>query len=423
MTTVLIGQQATATSVGATASGPQDPLVVGRASSPTQPTPSSLPSDTTTAFGDSELGLDFASAALILDVDPDVKAKTSTTGENVTAAETSTLPSANQLSTASNVIVVEPRSTAASTVAPAGATQTQSTGSQPSVSPIVASGNTNTGVASSNVALTSGSILNPIPVTIPPLTNCLLFLLLYHPSTMGNFSVPPQSTYYSAGASTFAQVPISQVLSFAGVGPPYNTVAQVGGRSGLPPEQREGGYWSREEPDEHHGGPRVPGESRCNVEDRNDNFGHHRQGRPTGWRGPKTPEVRLPEFDGSVDWSEFDLHFNKVAGYFQWNDADKPQWLTLVLRGTAAVFCESLPEDTHSDYHHLRDALKDRFGNCYPRTVVWAMFSQLKQPEGESYEQFAARVRELAHQAEPLDGPGPSVYMQVNQFLRGCNDR
>ncbi len=77
------------------------------------------------------------------------------------------------------------------------------------------------------------------------------------------------------------------------------------------------------------------------------------------------------------------------------------------------MFCESLPQNTQSDYHRLRDALKDRFDNVYPRTVAWAMFSQLKQLEGESYEQFAARVRELARQAEPPDGPGPSVYMQV----------
>ncbi len=74
---------------------------------------------------------------------------------------------------------------------------------------------------------------------------------------------------------------------------------------------------------------RVRGESHYNVEDRNDNFGHHRQGRPTGRTGPKTPDVRLPEFDGSVDWSEFDLHFNKVARHFQWNDDDSLHWLSL----------------------------------------------------------------------------------------------
>ena len=60
------------------------------------------------------------------------------------------------------------------------------------------------------------------------------------------------------------------------------------------------------------------------------------------------------------------------------------------------MFCELLPQDTQSDYHRLRDALIDRFGNVYPWTVAWAMFSQLLQLEGESYEQFAARVRAVA---------------------------
>ena len=135
LTNAFTGQQATSTSVGATASSTQVPVMQSSASAPTQPPSTSLPSDTTsdtTASGDSKLGLDPASAALNLDSNPDVKVKTLTTAEKVTATEASTLPSANQTSTASNVIVVEPRVTAASTVAPAGATQTQSPGFQPS---------------------------------------------------------------------------------------------------------------------------------------------------------------------------------------------------------------------------------------------------------------------------------------------------
>ena len=171
LTSALTGQQATASSVGATASNPEVLLVDSSASAPTQPTPSSVPSDTTTASGDIGLGLESASAALTLDANPGVKVKTYATEENVTATAASTLPSANQPATASGVIVVEPRSTAASTVAQAGATQTHFTGAQPSASQSVLSGNTNTSVASSNATLTTESSISPIPVTIPPLTN------------------------------------------------------------------------------------------------------------------------------------------------------------------------------------------------------------------------------------------------------------
>ncbi len=64
-------------------------------SAPTQPPPTSLPSDTTgdtTASGDSKLALDPASAALNLDANPDVKVKTLTTAEKVTATEASRFP-------------------------------------------------------------------------------------------------------------------------------------------------------------------------------------------------------------------------------------------------------------------------------------------------------------------------------------------
>ncbi len=165
--------------------------------------------------------------------------------------------------------MVEPRATAASTVAQAGATQTQSPGFQPSAPQSVTPGNTNTSIASGNVTLTTGSIINHVPVIIPPSTNPSTYppsagLPLFPPAvppavppTMGNFNVPPPSIYYSTAVSTVAQAPTSQALSFAEVGPPYPTVPQVGRRSGLPPERREGGYWSLEEPDEDYGHPRV----------------------------------------------------------------------------------------------------------------------------------------------------------------------
>ncbi len=129
--------------------------------------------------------------------------------------------------------------------------------------------------------------LPPLPPAVP----------LAVPPTMGNFSVPPPSTYPPAGASTRVQAPTAQSFSFSGAGPPYATFPLGGGRSGLPPEQREGGYWSREEPDEYHGRPRVRGESSYNDEDRNGNFGHHRQGRPTDRTRPKTPEVCRDSID------------------------------------------------------------------------------------------------------------------------------
>ncbi len=68
-------------------------------------------------------------------------------------------------------------------------------------------------------------------------------------------------------------------------------------------EERAGSYRNRDDPGEHYGRPRERSESRHNVvdEERNDNYGHHRQGRLIGRIGPKTPDVRLPELGGTTN--------------------------------------------------------------------------------------------------------------------------
>ncbi len=283
-TSVGTGQQTTATSVAATASSPQDRVVQSSASAPTQLTPSSLPSDTpsdTTASGDRELGLDSASAPLTLDPNSvrvesvTTEEKTSTTEENVTSMSskvTQSLPSlimpassqvvteaspavstpllANQPATASGVIVVETTATAASTVAQAGATQAQSTGSQPSVPESVASGNTNTGVTTINVILTTGSMVNPIPVAAPPMTDQSTHppseplvptaVPPTVPPTVRNFGASPTSTFHPVAASIFAQAPTSSTFPFSGAGPPYAELPLDGGGSYVPHDIRDG---------------------------------------------------------------------------------------------------------------------------------------------------------------------------------------
>ncbi len=140
------------------------------------------------------------------------------------------------------MIVVETTATAASTVAQAGATQAQSTSSQPSVPLPVASGNTNTGVTTSNVVLTTGSIVNPIPVAAPPpMTDqsthppsvplVPIAVPPTVPPTMRNCGVSPTSTFHLVAASTFAQAPTSPTFSFSGAGPPCAELPPGGGGS------------------------------------------------------------------------------------------------------------------------------------------------------------------------------------------------
>ncbi len=164
----------------------------------------------------------------------------------------STPPITNQPPSASDLIVVEPRSTAASNVAQAGATQTQSTGFQPSAPQSVASASRNASTSVTNVVLTTGSIVNHTPVAAPAMTDhsthpppagLSQFPTAVPPTvppTMGNFDVSPPSTFHPDAASTFAQDPTSQTFPFPGTGPPYAGLPVDGGGSYVPHGSRDG---------------------------------------------------------------------------------------------------------------------------------------------------------------------------------------
>jgi hypothetical protein len=131
--------------------------------------------------------------------------------------------------------------------------------------------------------------------------------------------------------------------------------------------------------------------------------------------------VKPPKFDGLTSWAIFHRQFEAAATHNNWQPGEKAAHLLSGLQGQAADILHSLP--TEATYEDIVGALRDRFGD---HQLAAAYRSQLKtrvQASGETLQEFAAAVEQLAHRA--LVGL-PVGYIQTeaaHSFIDGVRDR
>jgi hypothetical protein len=137
--------------------------------------------------------------------------------------------------------------------------------------------------------------------------------------------------------------------------------------------------------------------------------------------GANADKVKPPKFDGSTSWVVFHRQFEAAAIHNDWTQREKSAHLLSILQGQAADVLHSVPAE--ASYEDIVGALQDRFGD---HQLAAAYRSQLKarvQKSGETLQEFAAAVEQLAHQA--LVGR-PVGYIQTEAaqaFINGIRDR
>ena len=125
---------------------------------------------------------------------------------------------------------------------------------------------------------------------------------------------------------------------------------------------------------------------------------------------------------------------NTIGTIGNLNDASKCQVTRLKLRGSAREFLESDPRlGVTVDWGTLSTALLERFRPRETQHTIAQKFTQAKQKPGESVQNFATRVRRLAHQwNESLGVPATQQEKETRRrilaistkdnFCRGLND-
>jgi hypothetical protein len=137
--------------------------------------------------------------------------------------------------------------------------------------------------------------------------------------------------------------------------------------------------------------------------------------------GNNADKVKRSKFDGSTSWVVFQRQFEAAAFHNDWTPREKAAYILSVLQGQAVDFLHSVPEE--ATYEDIVGALQDRFGD---HQLAAAYRSQLKtrvQTGGETLQEFAASVEQLAHRA--LVGlPEGHIQTEIaHAFIDGIRDR
>jgi hypothetical protein len=106
-----------------------------------------------------------------------------------------------------------------------------------------------------------------------------------------------------------------------------------------------------------------------------------------------------PTFDGKGTWSVFRRQFEIVAEHNRWSDRKQSTHLIMALKGRAADVLYGIPTDT--TYEETLRALEDRFGDQRFSAAYRCQLTSRTQRAGESLQDFATAIEQLAHRAYP----------------------
>jgi hypothetical protein len=109
--------------------------------------------------------------------------------------------------------------------------------------------------------------------------------------------------------------------------------------------------------------------------------------------------VQPPTFEGKGTWSVFRRQFEIVAEHNRWSDREKSTHLITALKGRAADVLYGILTDT--TYEETLRALEDGFGDQSFSAAYRCQLTSRTQKAGESLQDFATAIEQLAHRAYP----------------------
>jgi hypothetical protein len=137
--------------------------------------------------------------------------------------------------------------------------------------------------------------------------------------------------------------------------------------------------------------------------------------------GANIDKVKPSKFDGSTSWVVFQSQFEAANVHNVWTPGVKAAQFLSVMQGQAAHVLHSVPAE--ASYEDIVGALRDLFGD---HQLAAAYRSHLKvrvQTCGETLQEFAAAVEQLAHRAL-VELPVDHIQTEAaHAFINGIRDR
>ncbi|CAG2249603.1 unnamed protein product [Mytilus edulis] len=95
-------------------------------------------------------------------------------------------------------------------------------------------------------------------------------------------------------------------------------------------------------------------------------------------------EIKLANYDGTSEWSDFKSHFDACAVINNWDDQEKGLYLATALRGQAQGVFSDLPTEKRMDYTTLIKALQERFSPPNQTELYRVQLKERRQKASES---------------------------------------
>ncbi|VDI78911.1 Hypothetical predicted protein, partial [Mytilus galloprovincialis] len=118
--------------------------------------------------------------------------------------------------------------------------------------------------------------------------------------------------------------------------------------------------------------------------------------------GKTRREIKLANYDGTSEWSDFKSHFDACAVINNWDDQEKGLYLVTALRGQAHRECLVIYLlRKEMDYTTLIKALQERFSPPNQTELYRVQLKERRQKASESLPELGQAIRRLVNKAYP----------------------
>ena len=135
----------------------------------------------------------------------------------------------------------------------------------------------------------------------------------------------------------------------------------------------------------------------------------------------RTPNSKLPTYDGSLSWDPFIFQFENIASRSGWfDDGVKKGRLLECLRGDALQHYMYVAQE--GSYEHVKSKMRQLYQIDMTPTTARINARELKQTEDESEEAFAKRLYKVIRMGYLHMGEVAMNQIAIDVFIQGCRN-
>ena len=152
-------------------------------------------------------------------------------------------------------------------------------------------------------------------------------------------------------------------------------------------------------------------------------IGMHR-GPPRNIRPPtRRQPLNLDKFDGtSRDWTDYQEHFDQVAGWNQWSESEAAMQLAAALRPPASAVMQDLRPYQKQHVQSIMQVLSSRFAPQGRQIAYRTDYYNRVQIKGESVDDFGRALKDLHRRAFPSKGLEGDDSELIERYAQGLWD-